>query len=64
MQIDVKRNEKGMMVCNLYTGDRCVRIYMCEQDYNDLIQDGFFIRSGKEKDSADVINTTAEYLKR
>jgi hypothetical protein len=63
LQIDVKRIENGTAVCNLYTGDRCVRIIMTEQSYHELIRDGFFIRDGATKDSADVINTTAEFQK-
>jgi hypothetical protein len=61
LQIYVKRIEKGTAVCNLYTGDRCVRIIMTEADYRALTRDGFFIRIGLTTDSADVINTTLEY---
>lgn len=61
MQIDVKRIENNTAVCLLYTGDRCVRIVMTESDYRALMRDGFFIRDGKNKDSADVINTSREY---
>jgi len=50
-----------MAVCNLYTGDRCVRILISEADYWYLIRDGFFIRDGRTLDSAGVMNTTAEY---
>lgn len=61
MQIDVKRIENKTAVCLLYTGDRCVRMVMAEADYLLLVRDGFFIRDGKTKDSADVINTTLDY---
>lgn len=61
IQIDVKRIENNTAVCLLYTGDRCVKVVMHERDYNDLLRDGFFIRDGKSKDSADVINTSREY---
>jgi hypothetical protein len=61
MQIDIKRVEDGTAVCLLYTGDRCVKIIMTEADYKALMRDGFFIRDGKSKDSADVINTSREY---
>ena len=62
MQIDVKRIQNETAVCLLYTGDRCVNIIMTESDYLALMRDGFFIRDGKSKDSADVINTTRDYL--
>jgi hypothetical protein len=34
---------------------------MTAQDYESLMRDGFFIRDGQTKDSANVINTTAVY---
>lgn len=61
MQIDVVKVQDETVVCNLYTGDRCVRIIMTESDYESLIRDGFFIRNGKRSDSAGVLNTTKEY---
>lgn len=63
IQIDVTSvNEKlNLAFCNLYTGDRCVKIVMGIGDYKLLINDGFFIRDGKTKDSANVLNTTLEY---
>jgi len=62
MQIDViKWLTPYILECNLYTGDRCVKISMLRADYEALVRDGFFIRDGKEADSANVLNTTAEY---
>lgn len=63
MQIDVLEvdSSKNLIACNLYTGERCVKIYMAENDYKILISDGFFIRDGKETDSVDVLNTTLTY---
>lgn len=61
LQIDVVKVENNTAVCNLYTGDRCVRIIMIESDYGSLKRDGFFIRDGKTKDFAEVINTSREY---
>lgn len=58
IQIDIIEDCGNMKRCNLYTGERCVRIYMHTQDYESLISDGFFIRDGKSQDSAGVINTT------
>ncbi|MDF2189324.1 hypothetical protein [Paraflavitalea sp. CAU 1676] len=62
VQIDVKNIKDGFARCNMYTGGRCVQIVMQEADYKELIRDGFFIRDGKSKDSADVINTTKTYI--
>lgn len=64
MQIDVKEElpDKNLVRCNLYTGDRCITIYMSAGEYGLLIHDGFFIRDGKHMDSANVLNTTKEYL--
>lgn len=63
MQIDVVEvnTELHRVTCSLYTGDRCVRIYMSTSDYAALIRDGFFIRDGRSKDSANILNTTLEY---
>lgn len=61
MQIDVVKIYVDQVVCNLYTGDRCVRIVMTRPDYDALVRDGFFIRKGKTADSAGVWNTTKEY---
>jgi hypothetical protein len=65
VQIDVKSiqltNKGAVAVCNLYANDRCVKIYMSEYDYKELIEDGFFIRDGKSVDSANVLNTTDVY---
>jgi hypothetical protein len=47
--------------CDLYTGDRVVKIIMARYEYENLIRDGFFIRDGKERDSAGVLNTTKVY---
>lgn len=63
IQIDVTSvNEKlNVAFCNLYTGDRCVKIIMGKHNYELLINDGFFIRDGITPDSANVLNTTLEY---
>jgi hypothetical protein len=59
IQIDVVKGEQnGVYACNLYTGQRCVRMYIHQHDYESLINDGFFIRDGKKFDSANVLNTT------
>ncbi|MFB6456545.1 hypothetical protein ACE38W_14840 [Chitinophaga sp. Hz27] len=61
VQIDVKEIVDCVVICNLYTPGRVVKILLNRQDYELLMQDGFFIRDSKEKDSADVLNTTKEY---
>lgn len=61
LQIDVIEEKGGMYRCNLYTGDRCVLVYMHQHDYERLIDDGFFIRDGKKPDSAGVLNTTNDF---
>ena len=63
MQIDLLRIENNTAVCNLYTGDRCVKIIMTKEDAELLRRDGFFVRKTHQADSAGVINTTAEYHK-
>lgn len=61
MQIDAIRITDNTVTCNLYTGDRCVRIVMALNDYEALKRDGFFLRPRDKEDSAGVINTTAEF---
>lgn len=61
MQIDVIQTGDNYVLCNLYTGERCVKITMMKHDYENLIRDRFFIRDGKTPDSANIINTTQEY---
>lgn len=63
IQIDVKEITDNTVVCNLYADGRCVRIVMHISDYTTLCNDHFFIRSGKERDSAGVLNTTNVYTK-
>jgi len=62
MQIDVIRYDGTTVVCILSTGERDVRILLHLSDYEQLIKDRFFIRDGKSKDSAGVLNTTRNYL--
>lgn len=61
MQIDVVKVDGQTVTCNLYTGQRVVRILMHVADYENLIRDGFFIRDGKRRDDAKVLNTTLTY---
>lgn len=61
VQIDVKSIEENHVICNLLTGVYCARIAMSKTDYEYLIHKGFFIRDGKEADSAGMLNTTELY---
>lgn len=63
MQIDVIRGleDTGLMLCKLYVTGVSFKILMNELDYNILKQRGIFIRDGKNKDSAGVLNTTKIY---
>lgn len=62
MQIDMVSIDGNAVMCNLYTGSRCIRIAMAVSDYESLVRDGFFIRDGKSKDSAGVLNTTKVFI--
>lgn len=65
LQIDVKKVlENEIVQCNLIVDGRNVKMFIQESDYNHLIKDGFFIRDGKEADSAGCINTTNVYEKK
>lgn len=63
VQIDVVRLSEppGFVTCNLYTPDRCVKLFMPTHEYEALVRDGFFIRDGQVPDSANVYNTTLLY---
>ena len=61
LQIDVLglMDEAGeFMSCILIVDGRSCKIFMSKSNYEALKYDGVFIRDGKEKDSANVINTT------
>jgi hypothetical protein len=61
VQLDVIAVGDSQVICNLYTGERCVKIAMLKNDYEGLLVDRFFIRDGKQRDSANVLNTTLTY---
>lgn len=62
IQIDVKKVQDGFAHCNLQTGGRDVAIIMKEEDYDGLMEDGFFLRDGTQRDSAKVWNTTKMFF--
>lgn len=52
------------MLCKLYVTGVAFKIIMNESDYNLLKNRGVFIRDGKYKDSAGVLNTTKIYVEK
>lgn len=66
MQIDVIGKIEGtqFMKCKLYTDENIVKIIMPEIDYERLKKEGIFIRDGKSRDSANVLNTTKTFIEK
>jgi len=66
LQIDVNGVDEtyNMVECKLIVGGRTGIFYMSKSNYEAFKYDGFFIRDGKEKDSAGVINTTHVFEER
>lgn len=65
LQIDVKGPtswDKNIVHCVLIVNGTDTSFYMLKTDYDELVTDGFFIRDGKHRDSANLINTTAVYV--
>lgn len=61
LQIDVLGevpSSPGMIECNLYVDGRCCTFWTTKSNYEALMYDKVFLRNGKEKDSANVYNTT------
>ena len=61
LQIDVlgpSKQDENIIECNIYIDGRCCRFYTSKSNYEALMYDKVFIRDGKEKDSANVLNTT------
>ena len=61
LQIDVLGEVKdapGMIECNLYVDGRCCTIWTTKSNYEALLYDKVFIRDGKVRDSANILNTT------
>jgi len=61
MQLDVMEITTRHVVCNFYTGVHCAKVLMTRHDYDELVRKKVFVRDGKEKDGANVWNTTDEY---
>ena len=49
------------MLYKLYVDGAATRILMHETDYDRLVREGFFVRDGRTKDSAGVLNTSRVY---
>ena len=66
LQIDVMGlvEEINLVECKLHVDGRTCIFYMSNANYEALKFDGFFIRDGKDKDSANVINTTHVFEER
>jgi hypothetical protein len=63
IQIDVKNETPEWTTCNMYTGVLCLEVVMRTSDYKELIRKGFFIRDGKTKDGAGILNTTESFIR-
>lgn len=66
IQIDVIEKIEGtqLMKCKLYTDENIAIIIMNELDYERLKKEGIFIRDGKSRDSAGVLNTTNTFIEK
>ena len=65
LQIDVKgpiHEDINIIEMVLHVDGRACRFYTSKANYEALIYDGFFTRNGKEKDSANCVNTTNNYI--
>lgn len=57
--LDESLENLSMVECKLiFSNGRACIFYTSKANYEALIFDGVFIRDGKEKDSANVLNTT------
>jgi hypothetical protein len=65
LQIDVKGPVNGnpqLIECCIYIDGRCCTFWTTKSNYEALMYDGIFIRDGKERDSANVLNTTNVFV--
>lgn len=65
LQIDVKgpmEDDANIIEMVLSIDGRDCRFYTSKANYEALIYDGVFVRDGKEKDSANCVNTTNVYF--
>jgi hypothetical protein len=52
------------MQCKLYIDGNASVILMNKTDYERLLSDSFFVRDGKNRDSAGVLNTTNTFIEK
>jgi hypothetical protein len=67
LQIDVigpLPTNTELIECNIYIDGRCCRFWTTKANYEALMYDKVFIRDGKEKDSAGVLNTTNTFFEK
>jgi hypothetical protein len=67
LQIDVTGtlDDIAMVECKIIINNgRTCLFYTSKANYEALIYDGVFIRDGKEKDSANILNTTHVFEER
>lgn len=66
IQIDAieKTIDKSHIQCNMYTRKNCVKVFISIEEYNELVEQNFFIRDGKKKDNAGVLNTTNVFIQK
>ena len=66
MQIDVIEEVNGTqyLQCKLYIDGNSSVILMNKIDYERLLSDSFFVRDGKNRDSAGVLNTTNTFIEK
>jgi hypothetical protein len=65
LQIDVIgpiAGSKGIVGCKLYFDGKCLSFCISDIMYEELMKDGFFVRNGKERDSANVLNTSNVFV--
>jgi hypothetical protein len=65
LQIDVKGPaaiNEAIIEMYLCVNGHDFRVYTSRENYQALIAEGFFVRDGKETDSANCINTTNVYV--
>ena len=66
LQIDVLRQvpETELMECNVWINNHIYKFFTHKQTYEELIKEEFFVRDGKESDSAGVMNTTNTFIEK
>jgi len=67
LQIDVLGPEElnsDIIKCRIYIDGRCCTFWTTNSNYEALMYDKVFIRNGKSKDSANVLNTTNVFIEK